>query len=278
MQVLGAQPRKDGKWSAAGTLGAALMTLGFIGGIRRCHRSRSSADAADFRRHLILLSLAAISVVVGVAGFTGQPVARYQLPLYALVSVLAAGWVSAAMPRLSVAVVGIVVLAHAALLAAPTPSDGRTSRYRIVAALQRSGLRYGYAGGQMFDLVFLSRENIVLVPLGHSRFLSYERAVAAADRVFYLYRSDHESKPAHRVLLEYLSQNDVRYKRMDVGDYHVLHDFDPRAKLSAAAIAAIRDEFRHRKWSRWPRAPKRVPPSRRAAVTRRGHQAGEENK
>lgn len=249
LQVLGAQQRRDGRYSLLGAVGAFVLALGFFGGLKRCWTARGR-DPADYRRHLVILGLVAVALAVGVGGFLGQPIGRYQLPLYPLLAVLAAGWLVRRGPRLAGVVVAVVVAAQAALIAVPSVAGERTETGTVLQALERLDLRHGYAAGPMYEIIFRSREHVILVPLDHPRYTPYTRAVAAADRVFYIYRTDQEAKHAHRALVSHLRDENVAYEHFVVGDYRILYGFAPKEAMSPAAIAAVRNAFRKEKFGR----------------------------
>jgi hypothetical protein len=253
-QVLGAQPRRDGSWSAAGTATALLLTLGSLAGSWHAYRRRREEPAA-FRHCMLVLAGVAMTLVVGIGGFFGQPVGRYQLVLYPLLAVLAAGWLDRTVPRLGVLIIGLIAVAQAMQIAAPTPSDGRTPREAVIQALIDHGLRNGYGADYMYDIVFVAGERILIEPLEWTRYAPYKAAVAASDDVFYIYRDDQEGKIAHRVFMAYLDHAGVHYDRFDVGEYHVLYDFAPPGRITGQVIAHMGDEIRDRKGQR---------PSRRA--------------
>jgi hypothetical protein len=247
LEVLGAQPRIDGTLSPLGAIGALFLVLGALGGAHRCYRAYSR-DQEDFHRHALVIALIGVTLAVGAGGFAGQPVGRYQLPLYPLAAILAAGWIVERAPRLAVGLVGLVALTHAAAIAAPVPRDARTPPDLVINALREKGLRYGYAAGPMYELMFRSREYVVLAPLDHSRYAPYEASVSAADQVFYVYRNSQQSKIAHRVFTGHLKRTGVRYQQVDLGEYHILYGFEPRDGVSAEVIARVRDDFRKQKF------------------------------
>ncbi len=247
LEVLGAQQDREGTWSVLGSVGAALLVFGLIGAIRRWSRARR-VDPRDFHRHSLILALVCVGVVVGIAGFTGQPVGRYQLLLYPLLSVLTAGWIVRAAPRLAVPLIALVVAGHALAITAPPPTDGSVSDDEILRALATKGLRYGYTAGGMYDLVFRSEEQVVLVPLDHSRYAPYEGMVAAAPQIAYIYRSDEQRKSAHEAFMRLLAADGVRYQQMDIGVHHVLYDFEPRSAITPEFINKVRSSFRKMKF------------------------------
>lgn len=250
LEVLGAQRDQEGTWSILGSLGAAVLVLGLIAAVRRWLGSRRS-DPDDFRRHSLVLALVGIALVVGIAGFAGQPLGRYQLFLYPLLSVLAAGWIARAAPRLAVPLVALVVVGAAVTIIVPPPVDGSASDDEILRALGSNGIRYGYTAGPMYDLVFRSGEEVVLVPLDHSRYAPYEGRVAAAERISYVYRDDEQRKPAHEVFMKSLAESGVRYRQMDIGArHHVLYNFEPREAITPEFIARVRTNFRKVKFGR----------------------------
>lgn len=242
LQVLGAQPRRDGRFSAAGVSVAVLLVVGAAAAVWRSARSRASAPD-EFRRTATVLAFVCVSVLLGVSGFFGQPVGRYQVPLYPLLGVLAAGFVVRVFPAVATPAVGGLALLQFLQICAPAPQDGRTPVAAVVSALERHGLDHGYAPDYAYDVVFASDERVLVEPLGWSKHDPYGRAVAAAPRVFYLYRDDQSAKVSHRRLMAHLESRGTRYGRFDVGAYHVLHDFQPRADLGAAEMRKLREEI-----------------------------------
>jgi len=252
-QVLGMQPQRDGKWSAAGTAVAVLLVFGGLGGAWEAYRRRAE-DPVVFRGAMVVLAGAGMSVMTGISGFFGQPVGRYNLPLYPFLCALLAGWL-VRRPRLVLPAVALVAVVHAVQIAAPPPSDARTPVRAVVAALEQRGLDHGYGADNMYDIVFESGERIVIEPVEWTRMRSYRSAVANASHVFYLYRDDQTGKVSYRVFRAYLAKAGIESSRFDVGEYHVLYDFQPAGKLSEEALAAIREEIRSRKRGSRPRQP-----------------------
>jgi len=246
LEVLGAQVSRDGRWSTAGAGGALFLVAGFLGAAVRCRRQWHD-DRVDLRPHLLVLALALLSVCLGLGGVSGQPVGRYQLPLYALLSILTAGWAVQVAPTLALPTVALVAFVHAVAIATPPAATRLTSRNDIIQALRDRNLRYGYSAGPMYDLTFVSSESVILVPLDHSRYRPYEEMVAAAGDPFYLYRDDQESKSAHTALIGYLKSTGASYKTVRVGDYRVLHAFEPPGALSKSSVALIRTRFRSKR-------------------------------
>lgn len=247
LEILGAQPGRDGEFSAGSTFGALLLVVGTAGALAQALRRRGG-DARERRAVLLIAALLAVGVVLGIGGFRGQPVGRYQLPLYPLFAVLAAGWLVRLNPQGGAALVGIVTLLHAVDIARPAATDETTPTTAAIDVLESKGLEHGFAASPMYDVIFRSGERIKLVPLDHSRYLPYEKQVDGAPDVFYLYRSYQERKPAHRALLRYLEEQGTAYEKTDVGDFHVVHGFQPPNALSLEALAKVRSDFRKEKF------------------------------
>lgn len=245
-QVLGAQPRRDGAWSPVGTAGAVILTLGGLGSCWAAYRRREQ-DQFALRRHVLMLGFVSVSLLLGIGGFCGQQVGRYQLVLYPLLCVLAVGWLEQTVPRWATLGVGLLALGQGLQLLTPIPADARTSPGTVVESLLEHGLRYGYGADNMYDLVFESGERVVIEPLEWSRYGPYQAKVAAADQIFYLYRDDQQRKPSFRAFMGYLAEMGVTYHRLDIGEYHALYDFEPRGDISAQAIAKLRDQIREQK-------------------------------
>jgi hypothetical protein len=245
LQVLGAQGEGTGPWLPLGAVGALFLATGLAGSIRQC---RATQKQAGFHQQALLLGFVAVGMLEGISGFSGQPVGRYHLPLFPVLAVVATGWTVRAIPRFSLVIVGIVALCNAVSIAMPPSCNKVAVPDDIIAALQQRGLRYGYAAGQMYDIGLRSNDKIVIIPLEHSRFPQDEQRVAAAQRIFYAFRTDQEDKQVHRTFMNFLRENDVRYEEMTVKNFRVLHDFEPRAKLSAEAIAKLIEEFRRDRW------------------------------
>lgn len=241
-EVLGAQPRRDGVWSGAGTAAALALLAAAAAGVRR----RNVAPAVADGRYLIAAA-AGLTVLVGIGGFSGQPVGRYQLLLAPLLAVLGAGGLVGRLPRGAVPVTALLLAVQAGAILQPPPADHRTAPAVVLDALRAHGLSRGYGADNMYDLVFQSRETIIIEPLEWSRYGPYRRAVEAADRVFYLFREDQETKTSFRVFRDYLERTGVHYERLTVGEYRVWYDFSPRDRLSAAAVDGLREEIRRRK-------------------------------
>ena len=250
-EVLGAQPRRDGAWSVTGAFAAVGLLVAAIGSVWPWYRERP--PAATKRGRWLLAGAVGMTILIGLGGFSGQPVGRYQLLLYPLLSVMAAGGFDRLMPRLAVPLVALIAFNQGVAIVQPPPPDERTPTSAVIEALRGQGLHYGYGADNMYDLVFESSEEIVIEPLEWSRYGPYQRALTAADRIFYLYRDDQETKVSYSVFREYLQRAGVQYRQLDVGRYHVLYDFVPRERLSDATVQVLRDEIRTRK--RQPRPP-----------------------
>jgi 4-amino-4-deoxy-L-arabinose transferase-like glycosyltransferase len=246
LQVLGAQPRRDGKWSITGTLAALLLVLGSLGSLSTAYRSRSEASVVA-RQWVAVLAFTCVSVAVGAAGFSGQPVGRYQLVLFPLLCVLAANGFVHALPKAAIAIVLLLVSVQAFHLANPQAVNARVPRETVVASLQADGLRYGYSAGFMQDLVFAAHEQIIIVPVERARIAAYESRVANADRIFYIFRVDQRRKPAHTVFLRTLEERGLTYREGQVGEYRWLYDFEPREWFSSETMAQIRKNIRTQK-------------------------------
>jgi hypothetical protein len=257
-QVLGAQPRHDGDWSARGSATALLLTLGGVAGAWRARRRRES-DPETYRGTMLILGCAVVSVLVGITGFFGQPVARFQLPLYPLLCVLMVGWLEG-LSALAVPVTALIVLGNAVQIATPLKEPPRTPNSAVIDALLEHDLHRGYGADNMYDLVFESKERIIIEPLEWTRYRPYLEAVSSSDRVFYLYRQDQERKISYRVFMDYLERQNIQFRRFDVGEYRVLYDFDPPRSLSGQAVKEIRAEIRARKENRAHLVKLRRPP------------------
>lgn len=242
LEVLGAQPKRDGKWSVAGTLNAIALLMGAAASIWPWRRQRPTTEA--MRGAWLLAAVVGITVIVGIGGFSGQPVGRYQLLLYPVLGVLAAGGFDGLTPRLAVPLVAFIIITQAVGIVRPPPRDDRTPTRQVIEALRGQGLHYGYGADNMYDLVFESSEDIVIEPLEWSRYAPYQRAVATADRIFYLYRDDQETKVSYRVFRDFIERSNVAHRQLDIGKYHVLYDFTPRERLSDTAVQVLRDEIR----------------------------------
>ena len=247
LEVLGAQPGRNGVWSPESTAAALLLAVGVGGALARGLRSRRE-DPLFFRRHVMLLGLIGVGVLMGVGGFSGQPVGRYQLPLYPLVAIGAAGWLVALSPRTGAALVGVVAVIHGIEIATPAQTDETTSADAVVAALKEKGLHHGIAANAMYEVIFRSGEDVVLVPLDHSRYRPYEVEVEKADDVFYIYRDYQQKKPAHVTLLRTLTEKGAAYQQMDIGDFHVLYGFQPTDALTFGTVGEVRARFRKEKF------------------------------
>ena len=243
LEVVGAQSRRDGTWSVEGSITALVLVCGLLAGALKLYRLLA-VDPGVFRRNLLVFAFVAATVVVGIAGFSGQPVGRYQLVLYPLLCLFAGDWIASFEPRLGVLAVAVLCALQAVQLVLPIPSDGRTPRRVLIAALMERGLHYGYGAGFMDDLVVDSGERIIVVPIERARYEPYEPLVARAENKFYLYRDDQQEKPANQVFLRYLSREGVHYRELRLGEYHILYGFAPPDKLTAAAIVEMRREVR----------------------------------
>ncbi|MGD0947515.1 MAG: hypothetical protein ABSA52_08795 [Candidatus Binatia bacterium] len=245
-QLLGAQPRHDGKWSVTGSASALFLTVGALAGGWVGYRRRRR-DPLVFRGAMLMLTCFGVGVASGLPGFFGEPVARYSITLYPAACVLAAGWVVGARPRLAVPVVALLAVANAVQLAEPIHAEARTPNHVIIDAILEHGLHYGFGADNMYDLVFDSGERLIIEPVEWTWVPQYHDMVLAAERPFYLYREDQQSKVSYQQFMAYLAKHGIRYQRFDVEDYHVLYNFEPVGSITAHAIAEMRDEIRRRK-------------------------------
>jgi hypothetical protein len=245
-QVLGAQPRHDGKWSATGSASAFFLTVGAMAAGWISYRRRRH-DPLVFRGTMVVLTCFGVGVVSGLPGFFGEPVARYSIPLYPAACVLAVGWAVRARPRWALPIVTLVTVANAVQLAEPIRAEARTPSHVIVDALLEHGLHYGFGADNMYDLVFASSERVIIEPIEWSWVPQYRQMVLTAERPFYLYREDQQSKVSYQRFMAYLAKHGIRYQRFDVEDYHVLYNFEPVGSITADSIAEMRDEIRRHK-------------------------------
>jgi hypothetical protein len=245
-QVLGAQPRHDGRWSMTGSASALFLAIGTVGGAWMSYRRRRQNPFA-FRCGMLLLACVAMGLMSGISGFYGEPVARYSIPLYPAACVLAAGWLVYAWPRSAVPVVALLAVANAVQLAAPIHGEARTPTPAIIDALLAHGLSRGFGADNMYDLVFDSGERVIIQPIEWTWIQRYGDIVLASDRLFYLYRDDQEHKVSYQVFMSYLADRGIQYRRFDVGEYHVLYDFEPAGSINAHAIAEMRSKIRQHK-------------------------------
>jgi hypothetical protein len=245
-QLLGAQPRHDGKWSVSGSAAAVFLIGGGAAAAWSAFRRRRQGSVR-FHGELVLLTCAGLSLLSGLPGLFGEPVARYSIPLYLTAAALAAGWLVDTFPRAAVPVIALVVAANAVQLAEPIRGDVRTPRHVIIDALLEHGLHYGFGADNMYDLVFASGERVILEPIEWSWVPQYRHMVLAAERPFYLYREDQRGKVSYQVFVAYLAKHGIRYQRFDVAEYHVLYDFEPAGNINAQALEQMREELRQRK-------------------------------
>jgi hypothetical protein len=245
-QVLGAQPRHDGRWSATGSASALFLAVGTVGGVWMGYRRRRQ-NPFVFRCAMVLLACVGMGVMSGISGFYGEPVARYSVPLYPAACVLAAGWLVYAWPRAAVPLVALLAVANAVQLAEPIRAAPRTPAQVVTDALLGHGLRYGFGADNMYDLVFDSGERVIIQPIEWTWIQRYGDLVLAADRPFYLYRDDQERKVSYQVFMRYLANRGIQYRRFDVAEYHVLYDFEPPGSIDAQALEQMRAEIRQHK-------------------------------
>jgi 4-amino-4-deoxy-L-arabinose transferase-like glycosyltransferase len=237
-QILGVQPRPDGRWSLAGTAAALALVGAAVLAVRRVYAGR---DLLAARRTAIVIAFVGFGLGLGIPGFFGQPVGRYQIVVYPLLCVLAAGWLAAARPPAAFALLGLIVAVQAGQLLTAAPAAAGIGRRALVDALVRHDLQAGYGADYFYDLVVEAREQIIVEPLGWSKYPPYGAVVERAERPFYLYRDDQQRKRSHGLFLEHLARSRTAHARLDVGEYHVLYDFTP--PLGPAAVAALRAEL-----------------------------------
>jgi len=245
-QVLGAQPRSDGRWSASGSVGAAFLVVGTAAAAWQSFRRRRTRPIM-FRGATLLLACVASGLMSGLPGFFGEPVARYSIGLYPAACVLAVGWLIQAWPRLAVAVVALFAVANTVQLVEPIRAQARTPAHVIIDALLERGLNRGFGAGNMYDLVFESGERLIIEPVEWTYVPRYQRMMQAADRTFYIYREDQKRNVSYQVFMAYLANHGIRYQHFDVAEYHVLYDFEPPGSVNTQAIREMRKEIRQRK-------------------------------
>lgn len=248
-QVLGAQPRSDGRWSGSGSVVAAFLVIGIAGAAWQGFRNRKNHPMM-FRGTMLLLLCVGSGLMSGLPGFFGEPVARYSIALYPAACVLAVGWLVQAWPRLAVPLVALFAVANAVQLAEPIRAEPRTPTHVIIDALLERGLHYGFGAGNMYHLVFESGERLIIEPVEWTYVRRYRAMVLAAGGTFYLYREDQQRNVSYQIFMAYLADRGIRYQRFDVAEYHVLYDFEPAGSINAQAIEKMREEIRQRK-GRW---------------------------
>jgi hypothetical protein len=229
-----------------GSASALFLTVGTMAGAWISYRGRRQ-NPFVFRGTMLLLTCAGVGLMSGLPGFYGEPVARYSIPLYPAACVLAVGWLVHAWPRSALPVVALLTVANAAQLAQPIRAEPRTPTHVIIDALLEHGLHYGFGADNMYDLVFDSGERVIIQPVEWTWVQQYGDIVLAAGRPFYLYRDDQQRKVSYRVFMAYLGKRGIRYQRFDVGEYHVLYDFEPAGGIDARAIEEMREEIHQRK-------------------------------
>jgi hypothetical protein len=246
-ELVGAQPRRDGRWSVPGAAAAALLIGGALAGIGRALR-RWYRGARTGRAEVVIAAFALVSFGLGASGFSsGQPVGRYQLPLYPLAALLAVAACEAWSRSLAPLAAAGVLLVNGIEIASPPPVEARTAPAAVAAALEAHDLQLGYGSGFMDDIVLAGHEHVVIVPLERARYAPYEQRLRDPDRLFYVFRDDQRNKPAHRVFLAYLDHAGIRYQQFAVGEYTVLFDLQPAGQPNLAALAEIRRQIRAEK-------------------------------
>jgi hypothetical protein len=170
---------------------------------------------------------------------------RYLLPAYPIAAVAAGAAVARAGARRGLLVAGVTA-ALAFNLSSwidTATGAGRGDIDRIaglIDTLERNGLTRCYTAGPMYHATFAARERIILSPLQKDRYPPYGDAVAASERICYVYRDDQADKRQHAAFARLLRESQVAFESLQAGPYNVLYDFRPRERITADAIAKVR--------------------------------------
>lgn len=246
LQIVGAQRRRDGAWSPLGVAAALIVVVGAMQAARRA-RAACAEDPVRGRGVTVIVACIGVTLLVGIAGFSGQPVGRYQLVLSPLLAMVAAGGLDLVAPALAVPLVGFVAVTMGVETLLPPAANGRTPPDHVARVLLDHGLTRGYGADNMYDLVFVTAERLIIEPLEWTRYRPYREAVETSPRVFYLFRDDQRQKTSFLALMGRLKERDARYRQLDIGEYRVLYDFEPADVLSPQAVQQLREEVRKRK-------------------------------
>ncbi len=218
-----------------------LIPLSLFGvAIVACRPRRGIAGWEPPASNQLLALMFLVTVAVGYVS------PRYMLPAYPL----AAAAVGVLMARMRGTRRRLMAIGMAAVLAFNMASwadasrllgTGATERTRaLIEALEARGLTHCYSAGPLYHVVFESRENLILAPLQKDRYPDYGDEVGAADEICYVFRQDQSTKRQHIALMQFLSERGVSHASFEVGEYRILHGFEPREALTVDAIASIR--------------------------------------
>jgi hypothetical protein len=214
--------------------GLASLVLLLLSGLHALRQARTSGWTGA--HGLVLLLLAAVVVV-------GYNTARYVLVASPLAALMAGAWWAEAPPgrrRLAAGLIGAALLTNGAALASwacARPADHTST---LVETLRSAGCTRGYSAGPLYHVVFQTREAIILAALQKNRIPEYDAVVAAADRPCYVYRTDQTRKRQHRQFLAEITAAGVTFATLPAPPYYVLHDFTPRARLTAELVQRAR--------------------------------------
>lgn len=205
-----------------------------------CRPRRGAAGWEPPGSNQLLVLMFLVTVVVGYVS------SRYMLPAYPLAAVALGVLMARLRGRrrqlMAVGFAGVVLFNVVSWAdASRLLGTGAGARTRALSdALVSRGLTRCYSAAPLYHVVFESGEKLILAPLQKDRYPAYGDMVGDADEICYVFRADQERKRQHVALMRFLGEQGVSHDRFEVGEYRVLHGFQPREVLTVDAIASIR--------------------------------------
>ncbi len=215
-----------------------LLVFGIALAACRPRKGRSAWGPIGSDQILGLFVLATI-----VVGWTGRGVTASVYPLAAMTAgVLCSRLVGARRRWMAVGVAAVLVFQAASWADAWArgPGEGARRSSLLLAKLDEKEINRCFSLNPLYDVVFTSRERVMISPLRQSRFPAYDRQVGEAGRFCYLFEDGELDDPRHASMLALLNRGHPRRRREHAGGFTILYDFEPRPVLSAAELAKVR--------------------------------------
>lgn len=238
--------RKASRLTRLRRLLAALPILLFIASVVVLRPKRVMGRWRFYRNGTLVFATLTVTFLVGYVS------PRYMLPAYPLAAVFfAMAWELAAGRWRRFLTFGLVGLIFYSLLSSvdlPNAVEfGNQARVENLARLlEGQGFTRCYSAGPMYHTVFASKERVILAPLQKNRYPAYDEVVRSAPSICYLFREDQGQKRQHVAFMRLLDRKKIRFKKMQVGSYSILYDFEPTDAITEQDLAAVRHQERAR--------------------------------